>query len=645
MAAALASSTTPLQPHPSDPLREDLQALPAVRIEVIQADAFSPARNSEPGVPAVLKLSRSGPTNEPLYQNLFIIPRPAFDRFHITDGHGASVYNAVQFEAGQSEVDLYVFYHFTESAEAPVRMWVGTTFSELFQPDVEPAVVHLHATRPENRPPRVSVAVLGADATAAFPGLKLTNPELVELVVTAVDPDSHPKTARSLQNPSPVVEFPPGEPGQPVSVRLPISAPLPFESPNPTTRLFAQSIVVTDDRGDSVTNYFPSIVQVEKRDTYGLRVIFPDDTHQAPTTVRVEVDRSGMKISTNVYTVSVTGLPTGTFRYSSPHRTNHVVFELPLEFPGSYTLSAPGTNLNFRIFKPNEPSEISFRTHRMTFSRNSVASISLVRVGPADTNCWVHLNLYPDIGGTITPPPTLQTGAVSGLDYVIPQTVVEFKPGQRELTLPVELPPSVGIRGNRSLNLLLVGLTNATVAGDQAAANLIILENKPIAEVRPRLQLVGAATAQSVTLALQFEGDASIARESSIRVDQAVIFSGNGTPQQYEFHPIRPGIHRFVASLTDKWQRRTVSAELEVDVPLLTLLNPADLPLAPGMAQLEFVPPLLGYWIEASTDLEHWETILPLYGSSDFLKPTRQGLSVPRLSNAATFYRTRRPTP
>ena len=124
-----------------------------------------------------------------------------------------------------------------------------------------------------------------------------------------------------------------------------------------------------------------------------------------------------------------------------------------------------------------------------------------------------------------------------------------------------------------------------------------------------------------------------------------MAFTDNGTPQQYEYHPTRPGIHRFVASLTDKWQRETVSAELEVDVPLVTVLSPGDSPFAPGMAQLEFVPPLLGYWVESSTDLQHWETILPLYGSSDLLKPTREGLAVPRLSSEATFYRTRRPPP
>lgn len=466
IAGALPSSTAPLQPHSSDPPREDLQAPPAVHIEVIQADAFSPARNSEPGVPAVLKLSRSGPTNETLYQNLYIIPRPALDRFHITDDHGASVYDHVQFVAGQSEIELYVFYHFTDSAEAAVRMWVGTTVSELFQPDFEPAVVHLHATPPENRPPQVSVAVLGAETTTAFPGLKLTNPVLVELVVTAAVPDSHPKTARSLQFPSPVVEFPPGEPGQPVSVRLPVSVRAALDGPNPITKLFAQSIVVTDDRGDSVTNHFPSLVILEKRDTFGLRVIFPDDTHQAPTTVRVEVDRSGMENATNVYTVSVTGLANGTYHYSSPHRTNHLVFELPLEFAGIYQLSAAKTNLVFRVLEPNAPSEISFRTNQMTFTRNGVESISLVRVGPAETNCWVRLST--PIAGITVPPPALQSGAVAvaGLDYIIPKTTVEFKPGQRELTLPIEFPPSASIRGNRGLYLVIDGLTNASTTAN-----------------------------------------------------------------------------------------------------------------------------------------------------------------------------------
>lgn len=119
---------------------------------------------------------------------------------------------------------------------------------------------------------------------------------------------------------------------------------------------------------------------------------------------------------------------------------------------------------------------------------------------------------------------------------------------------------------------------------------MTVLEDQEIAEVRARLQLVGAPTAWSVTLGLEIEGNPSIARTSSFPLNQRVEFAGNGTAQQFEFHPKRPGIHRFVASLTDTWQRKTVSAELEVDVPILTILSLYDSPYALGMGQLKFVP-------------------------------------------------------
>ncbi|MBX3732188.1 MAG: hypothetical protein KF791_06295 [Verrucomicrobiae bacterium] len=637
---------------PAEPFEPPASEPPVVTIEAVVPQGASPETPDAPASPAVFRFRRSGDPDEPLVAQLWVTQSLALTRLAIQGltniqsrayGHGSGgppEAAEVRFEPGQSETEVHVGLRYTESGGAPLRFGLQIADSVDYLVGTSSfASVRLVQTVPSNPLPRVVVRPLSNAG-----GVAPDTTEFVEYEVVATVANGVPVQATIIGTNTAAVatlKFPPGPDGVPQSVVFRVHVP--------GAGRLQPSFAVTDGFGRTVTQAATRSLTVTgpPPPRFAVRVVIPDESHMAPTTVRIEAGRSLPVPANSSLWVDVRG-DDGSHSLTRHPGTN-ATLTLPILWPGTYTvrvsdsLTLTGTaaaRARFRILGPDDLPILEFATNRWVFRRGETGAVTVVRRGATHGAVEFRIQLMGNSFVNVPIPRAVAYGAVPTLDYVTTDAMdgtnsMPAGAGRADVLIP--FPGGGPYRGNRGGTLMLTSMIGAS-PGSLAIAELVILEDRKLPSLDPVLRVTDPPSASSVNIALDVGGDPNLFLSVGVTNAQNTrAYFGLRPAAEFRYRPAGARLQTLRATVADRWGRFFDSAPLEFEVPTTLAWTGEE----NRNRRLLILPSAAGANIEGSTNLVDWETVLPW----ELVNPSSDGVVLPTLDSGSGpdmgFYRVR----